>query len=213
VSVHRGRLWEPWVGPGYPATSLQEHALIEQLRSLAAPTKRRPAVQRDDITAVMVALRTNLTCEQLFHVAPGLKPQNLVRAYDHVHELHRKAHEGATAMLASGLQGIAGTLDGAALLLPVPAARLRVSIEMENLAQLKNTFEHLLVLVDRTADQVNRMEVWLNDNAVISPTEASLIGGKLYNPYGESLWLSPYFLPCRVGQLSPRRLATLLGEK
>ena len=51
------------------------------------------------------------------------------------------------------------------------------------------------------------------DRAVAPSSEAIRLGAELYNPYDPTVWGGQYFIPVRVGELMPLRLASLLGER
>ena len=212
---HRIELWSPWYGRRRPSTATQECQFIGRLRELAALDSRPTATwKRHDITAIVTALRTALTAEEMLERAPGLEPRVLVAAYD---ELERRRTRSADAWLAivaaPGMRAVETHGALAELLLPVAVSHLRaLRLRRDgDLGALTAIIEDLAEQIERTGATARLLEAPL-DGRVISQSRAEQIGEALYDTFGDGAWSLSSFLPPRVGTLVPARLAALLGE-
>ena len=206
------RMWHVWPGQWWPMLPTQEAEFISELETLAGD-RIATRVERDDVTALLNALRCGTSVEQLLVAAPGVHPGRLVASYRFL-ERHRAASE--QAWLAIEADPTPATLhEMAALagrLLPVPMHRI-LSARDHALA------ERVTEAIAEATSQVHRQRVLAKGlEAVLEQhketTEAGIeIGARLYNPMNPGVYGDAYFLPDRVASLSPVRVADLLGEQ
>lgn len=213
---HRIELWSPWYGRRRPCTAIEEARFVERLRELAAMDTRSPASwMRHDVTALVTALRTALTAEEMLERAPGLEPRILLAAYDEL-EARRAGAAGAWSAIvaAPGMPSIEAYGAQAGLLLPVAISHLRALRlrRSDDLATLTTVIEDMAEQIDRTGATALLLETPL-DAPVISQSHAEQIGDALYDTFGDGAWSLSSFLPPRVGTLVPARVAALLGEE
>ena len=221
-STHHVRtfIWQLWPGRNWPCTAGEEVSFVAELRTLAqnlpaASSKRKntPAFDRNDVTALMNALRCGLTSADLMSRAPGLKPARLVAAYDELDRLRRQSVAAWDAIVADRtLEALVDWSAAASVLLSSPVrALLPAAASMDDEAM----FSRVQRIADRVVEVGERalvLEGQLN-TAVAPDPQAVAIGRMLYDPYDPSVWGDPFFLPPRVGALMPMRLADLLGER
>lgn len=208
-------LWQFWPGLGWPATASAEIEFLEQLQAVSKlyPEIKSNSVTRDDITALINALRCNISVATLTNLAPGINPNALLAAHQKIKKLLDKAVIDALGLLNQGIESRPDKISKAAVLIPVPAARVALSISLNSKPHLDSTLAQMRNLIEKTTIHVNHVESWLEQHGDgVKHTKDSL-GHLLYKPNGDSLWTSPYFIPTRVGQINPRRLACLLGER
>lgn len=212
--------WQLWPGRHYPLAASEEAAFVAdlRLRSVNEPPPIQPrggtkVLDRDITTVLLGALRCGSMPTEVLGLAPGLRCSQLVRKYDELEVLRGRAEEAWRAIIDSPtVATISEHAAAAARLLPVPV------YDLVNRGTIVNP-EGLELAVSRTAAHVE--ELGRQVRAVESDLERGLMSGEaliergrvLYDPYVPGLWANPYFLPDRVGTLTPVRLADLLGER
>jgi hypothetical protein len=206
-------LWQPWPRLRWPATAQEEAAFVEALRHDATSAKVPRKAHRGDITLVMDALRCALSYEELRDFAVGAPPARLLRAYEIV---ARELTSATAAWLAieadPTVHIIIEQAPSAARLLPTPVSYLLNAIN--DAADVETLHE----LVRRTSISLKRVHVEaaeLETQLASATTRrvAAEIGLQLYNPMEPSLWEHPFFMPTRVGSITPTRIADLIGER
>jgi hypothetical protein len=205
---HR-HLWHPWPGRGWPLGRGEEQAFVERLSNVDGPQRR---VKRHVITALLGGLRGGLGVEELCDAAPGVKVVELRDAYLRLEQLRQAACTAWEAIQA------APTVDNlrrhgatAAGLVGVPIHRLAPPMEVISDRLVADRLTRVAADIGRATGRAHDVEAAL---AHFKETceEAVELGRILYDPYRPSMWTDPYFLPDRVGSLSPVRVAALLGE-
>lgn len=205
-------MWHVWPGQWWPMLPAQESEFIEDLESLVVG-KVAARVDRDDVTALLNALRCGTSVAQLQEVAPGMVPARLVAAYRYL-ERHRAASELAWARIEA--DPTPATLHEmaplAGRLLPVPIHRILS-------ARDHALYERVTEAIAEATSQVHRQRVLAKglEAELEKHTETSLfavdLGARLYNPMSPGVYGDAFFLPDRVASLSPVRVADLLGEQ
>lgn len=209
-------LTNPWPGRGWPLSLAEERAFIEVAShhtSKPSPSDEDEVVKgvtRGNITLLATALRHGADLETMLQITPGIDVRALARAHHHVEKLIRQA-VGAWTKLAGDLgpRSIDKHSENAAKLLPLSVARIRIAIESGRDAAVVLAAEQTRIeTVRRHCDQ-------LTEQLVVAPdtTTVAALARQLYHPDEECLLQHPRFLPNRVSELSPLRLARLLGEQ
>lgn len=200
--------WSPWSDARPVTTSASEARFVTDL---ARRCDERPTPHtRSDTTAVLNALRSGLTVEELLDRAPGLRPSRLYGAYLALDACRVAAVEAWEAIVADPtIDALDHHGDLASRVVPVLVNRLRAVITIAP-ALLPRITGQLADDVDRTTSAVDRTESELDrcDDA----DAAAEIGRTLYDPTGDCLFARNDHLPARVGALVPRRVAALLDE-
>jgi hypothetical protein len=217
-------LWQLWSGRHWPLTVQEEVDLVADLE--ARTTRHTRTFERGDITAVLNVIRLGLSIDELLAQAPGAKPARLLAGY-------RALDAKRTAALASFHQLCENPTKAvlarhgarASTLLPVPTFRIAAALQA-HLAEPSDVFaaSQLTSTVDKVRDLCTHagaaviLEERLLTTLTATPRtaeidyRAQLVGRNLYNPYEECLWSAQFYLPRRVGDLVPTRVADLLGE-
>ena len=230
-------LWHLWPGRHWPASMREEQAFIERLRAGHTRTPRK--FERGDITATLNLLRLGITLEGIAPYAPGLKGPRLNAAYNDLESrllASRNAFlhilDDPTSIESSDLAPLASRLA------PVPtyhllAAALALREHTGSHERVEATIDEVQRLMDLAAARVaraektletltTRYEELLSVSTFTSPSSdpavdevashAVLLGKELYDPYDTCLWSDPFYLPRRLTDLVPGRVADLLGE-
>jgi hypothetical protein len=212
----RTYVWQLWPGRNWPSVAAEEAAFVAALRERAeseAQPRKRQTFERGDITAVCNALRCGLSADELFARAPGLKARRLVAAYEHVDTARARGVAAWDAIrddrsLVSVVEwgSVAAVLMGHAFQLHLPSSH--------DLAEdvFAAAIDALAAKVAKAAETAADIEDRL---ARCEPPSAVGIelGRLLYDPVSPGVWGDPFFVPQRVGELTPLRLAGLLGER
>ena len=215
LSEERTFLWQVWPGRNWPATARDEKLFVAELSDIAAQEKpgRRRKTDRGDITAVMNALRCGLKAAELFERAPGLKPGRILQAYTDVEQMLNRSHMSWVAITETPtLETIVKHRAGAQLIASVPVSHLLPGAEVTPDSDFAEKLKSVTARVERVRKNAESIERAL-DASVAPSVEAIKLGSMLYNPYDPTLWGDQYFVPERVGELMPLRLASLLGER
>lgn len=222
VSARRVELWSPWSRAGRPGTAADEARLVVHLRTLAgaeqattgACSAKAPSYARQHVTALVTALRSALTGEQMLQSAPGLQPRALLAAYDDL-ECRRAISAAAWQAIVDvpTVESLATHGPTAARLLPVvivhlEALRLRRKTDAP---VLRATIAGIEEEIARTLHSTLLLEESL-DGGRLSDAHESQVGEMLYDAFGEGAWSLSTFLAPRVGTLVPARVAAVLGE-
>jgi hypothetical protein len=216
----RSEIWNPWGRKARPSTAAEEEAFVDRLRVLAASVPgvklgESRAYQRREITAVVTALRSSVTADEMLKSARGLRVEVVLAAYEEVELRRARAVDGWNAIVA---EPAAKTLvehgHAAAHLLPVAISRLRAIVlrdpaDAAGFVECVDAFDRQVLLTRARALEVESvLSDGVAEQSVLAECEHVL-----YDEYGEGLWSLGSFLPPRVGTLTPNRLAALLGEE
>jgi hypothetical protein len=208
-------LWQVWPGRNWPATARDEREFVTDLTQLAERDKagRKRKTERGDITALMNALRCGLKAEELFERAPGLKPARILQAYKDVEVMLERSYSSwVTITKDPTLETIVKHRAGAQLIASVPVSHLLPGAEITPDSDFADKVRSVEEKVRKVRARALKIESHL-DRALQPSSEAIKLGEMLYNPYDPTLWGDQYFVPERVGELMPLRLAALLGER
>lgn len=215
LAGERTFLWQVWPGRNWPATARDERAFIESLTDIVGKSKNtgKKRSDRGDVTAVMNALRCGLAAEELFERAPGLKPARILQAYREVESMLDRSYCSWEAIAAKPtLETIVKHRSAAQLIASVPVSHLLPGAEVTPDRDFAEKLKVVTVKVDAARKKAIFIESAL-DRAAAPSSEAIKLGAELYNPYDPTVWGGQYFIPVRVGELMPLRLASLLGER
>jgi hypothetical protein len=203
-------LWQLWPGRNWPAVAAEEAALIDELRRRGDGPAR---FERADATAVLNALRCGLDADDLLERAPGLRPWRLVAAWDHL-EAARQRAVAAWEVIAEerSLNAIVDWAAAAAPLLEAPVRSMLQTSGIRGEDVVASRAERAVARVAAVTEQAAELEERLARCEPGDPVGVE-IGRMLYDPYRPGVWSDPYFLPPRVGTLTPNRVADLLGER
>ena len=206
----------PWGSRERPATAAEEALFVDRLRQMTArPSQGRVggvAFQRYDITAVVTALRNGVTVDEMFRSAPGLRPESIAAAYDHVDQIRRNAVDAWETLVA---RPTAATLlevgDRAMVLIPAIISRLRsLLVQHHPTMTLADAIAAIDAEIQATCSRALELEYLLTNcaNEALAARAAELLVGDL----NDGLWSLGSFLPPRVGTFVSTRLREMLGE-
>jgi len=206
--------WHIWQGRGWPTNACDEEQFITALRHHAGRAPRG-SFSRAGVVMVITALRCGTDADALLAQAPGLKPAQLVASYDRLEALRVTAADAWHTIVADPQPTtLAAHYQQAAALLPVPLSRLAIAI-----ADVPEQAEWLVASVDEKVRQLqatcDQVYTRLEQHASVGRHEDAVeLGTRLFDPTtGNYLFAETYFLPRRVGELSPLRIVDLLGER
>jgi len=206
----------PWGSRERPATAAEEALFVERLRQMSARPSQGRVVnalfQRYDITAVVTALRNGVTVDEMFRSAPGLRPEAVAAAYDHVERVRRNAVDAWAELVA---EPTAATLldvgERAAALIPAVISRLRSLLVQHNPAvTLEDAIAAIDAEIQATCNRALELEYLLTNSA--NPALAARAAELLVGDLSDGLWSLGSFLPPRVGTFVSVRLREMLGE-
>jgi len=205
------KMWHVWPGQWWPMSPTQEQLFIAEIE---AHTKgvASARVDRDDVTALLNALRCGTDFATLLTVAPGCKPERLLGAH---RLLNRQRLQSEQAWYAIEEDPTPATLHAfaahAARLLPIPVHRILSAREHALHERVTEAIAEATSEVHRCRVLAKGFEAELEQHVPGSVTGVDL-GAKLYNPMNPGVYGNAFFLADRVSSLSPVRVADLLGE-
>lgn len=204
------RMWHVWPGQWWPSLLEQEQEFIETLRLESSGKTSR--FDRDDVTALVNALRCGTDFDTFMSVAPGAKLNRILAAYE---TLEARRATAADAWLQIEAEPSAKSLrrhaDDASLLLGNPVRRMLSVLELS----IPNAVAEAAA---EAAAQVHRMQVLAHgietELAALEPQDPHGIelGVRLFSPHTPGVYNNQYYLPDRLSAVSPIRLSALLGE-
>jgi hypothetical protein len=207
----------PWGGRERPATAAEETVFVERLRRLTARPSQGTVTgelfQRYDITAVVTALRNGVTVDEMFRSAPGLRPDSIAAAYDHVERIRSAAADAWQSLVA---EPTAATLvavgDPAAAVLPAIISRLRSLLvrHPDHSLTLAEAIAAINQEIVATGNRALELEYLLTNST--KPDAVARAADLLVGEFRDGLWNLGSFLPPRVGTFVSTRLRELLGE-
>lgn len=202
-------IWHPWASRMWPSTTTEEQIFVTQLHRLNDGTPDR--YERRDVTALVTALRSGLTTDELFERASSLRPARLLAAHIDL-EVRRTDAENAWRAIVD--DPTPSTIDcfgaRAAALVPVVISHLS-SAMLRHPRALARVVAEADAQIARTTHSVAVLEEQL-DLCMLPSDRRVEIGALLYDRRGEGAWALGTFLASRVGQLVPLRVAALLDE-
>ena len=189
----------------------QEREFISALEA-AAPS-RQSRYDRDDVTALLNALRCGTTFATLVEVAPGARLARVKAAYRALDTKRAEAQEAWTAIeenpSGASLRRHAAC---ASRLLPTGVHRVLAAMEL-------STHDAVAEAVAEVSAQVHRMHVIargieseLTHLEPLDPRGIEL-GTKLHAAHTPGIYSHTFYLADRVASLSPTRVSGLLGEQ
>jgi hypothetical protein len=198
-------LWQLWPGRGWPCTPDEERALVEGWEASAGGAGQ---VRRDALIVVLGGLRCGSSAEQLARMSPALEPADLVASYHHLDRLRARAAEHFDRACAARTESaFRKHARGAAVLCPAPVGLLRQTLRTAGLEGFRVAAARVRARSEQVRREADELIAQLPD--VADPVET---GRLLFDPYTPGLWGDPYFVARRVGELTPVRVRTLLGE-
>lgn len=200
-------LWNTWSGRGWPASSTEEAAFLAALRE-------HPATDwdRDDLTFVITALRCGVTVTEMTAVAERIDLGRLHAAYLAIDTLRAESVNALVTLLdATGDDALLAHGMKAARLVPAVVGRLVLAAAGSSPRGLADEITHVRQRMARAAQDAHAAEERLAAHGN-NPPLARRLASELHDPIGHSRWADPYYVPRRVGDLSPGRIRDLIGE-
>lgn len=216
-------LWHLWPGRHWPLSPKEEKSFVSSLRAAGPPATE---FERGDVTAVLNILRLGLNLPEMASFAPGLDPARLLGAYLYLaHRRDTSAASFAHLMKHHTMSEVDVHALRASRLVPVPTYRAVTAIRAYESSRhspadalaLRTTLTRIKDMIAKSRDLAAHAESTL---AAMNPvhldettmTTAVRLGRALYDPYDDCLWSAQFYLPQRVTDLVPGRVADLLEE-
>jgi hypothetical protein len=204
--------WHLWPARNWPFNAQEESEFVADLEDLSDDVEL-PRAERAGITAVANALRCGASVAELLTFLPGTRPEVLLSAYRHVEERRTLAEEAWTAIVKDGtVEAIREHGPVAARLAPVPTMYLLGLVSYVDPSRVPESVAKIEKSISRVRKQVTEVEHRLR--MLPSRDEGTrLYARQIYDPNRPGLWSHQHFVPERVGELTPVRLADVLGER
>lgn len=199
-------LWHLWPGRGWPLSEDEENELVA-----AWGDGREGTVRRDAIIVALGGIRCGSNPEALRKAAPGVPGEDLKASYLHMLRLLQESKSAWERCLSAESQKeFSVAAETASKLLPAPVEILRTSYRMGGRQGFEAARERVLRRCRSARDAVDDVtsRMTASDDA-----KAVELGRLLFDPFHSGLWGDPYFIAARVGELTPVRTRTLLGEE
>lgn len=196
--------WHLWPSRLWPASPAEERALIARWRATTTPTV---SPTRSAVTLLMVALRAGATADELAELAPAVTPADLLGAYDELSIRRRRSVTALNRLLDHPDRVRDTTISSASRI--APEIVHRVTTHPGCLDQVVADVRADIAAAGTEAASVEAQLARVDR----SDTSGTTLGRRLFDPYRSALWGSPSFIPTRVTQLTPGRVAALLGEE
>jgi hypothetical protein len=203
-------LWQVWPGRRWPVSGIEELEFVESLEVLSVNSTTD--WDRGDVTSLLNALRCGLSVADLLEVGPGLKPARLLGAYRHL-EAMRADSFAAWGTLVDQPSSSRLTEFGprAARLIATPVYRLTEASSSVSEGALHQAISKAGSAIRQISRRTYEIETRMVERGRMGDSEGAVkLGCLLYHPYQQGLWGHPYYLPSRVGTLTPSRVADLL---
>lgn len=205
------RMWHVWPGQHWPMLLEQEQVFVSELAEAAKGKEGR--FDRDDVTALLTALRCGTTFDQLLEIAPGVRYSRVLGAYRCL-ERQRSACVDAWEAIedAPTFAAMRRNSDTAAKLLPLAVHRIFSSYETMRADGVAEAVAEMSAEVHRVRVLAHGLEAEL---AACKPgsSEGIEIGSRLYNPISPGVYGHAFYLPDRISALTPIRVRELLGDR
>ena len=183
-------------GMWWPADAKTEEDFLADMRSIADPDSD---FERIHVTNLMSCLRNSTSIEELVEVLPGISIAKMLGAYEFLlSELNF-----ALACWGQLLEGDRDrtVIAAAERLLPVAT---RHTLQAASPAA-KEAVARNCDLARSAADELFEVLDYMPSNSI----EGVTLGKSLFKGHGYALFGDPFFVPERVGELSPERVAAL----
>jgi len=209
------RLWAPWAGRGWPATGREEIVLVAALRAEGGePTiADRPERERAAATSLLNALRAGMDVTAVRRAAPGLRPPDLVAAWDRLDTALGVATAAWVSIAAHPTTAtLAAHATNAAQIAPAVVGRAHMAAHRhgdEGVAVAVMAVGRVATRLDAIALAIEAVVDAGDDADAASVTHRRQLGRALYDPHQPGLWANPSFIPGRVGTLTAARVARL----
>lgn len=215
----RTYIWHLWPARNWPLTADEEEQFVDDLRVRCRSRRRgksgtaRRTAQRADTTSLLNALRCGLSCDELFEHAPGLSPKLVLSAYEDLDAKRRQSAEAFEQIIEHRtLEALVDWSQQASVLMAVAVRRMTPAGAVPDDEAVAVRIARVLVEVERVRAEAESIEAELADRGAPDAYAVEL-GRCLYDPYDPALWSDPFYVPQRVGDLVPLRVADLLGER
>lgn len=208
TSLSAPRHWLTWgTARGYSLSATEERDLLEEFRQYTGEKPDRPQKTLPDrqvASLMLTLLRDGASPADLEAIAPDLDPRDLESVYVRTAE---KLHEarGAWQELVEDPQKFDDLADTAGRLMPHLINSLRVEDPEVRTEMLRAHSRN----VEETTRSINELERKMHKTA--NEEDRRNLHYSLARA-DSCLWDDTHFLPDRVGQLTPTRLAFVLGE-
>lgn len=200
----------PWRGRGWPAGIREERHFVTDLEALTGDVVL--PFNRSDVTALMNALRSGITLTSLLAAAPGLKPERLLAAHRELEWSRQDATRSWEAVLEQrDAEGVLEHGVAASLLMPALMTQLEL-LAIERPALVPAAIDRCEQRMELATDLADAFEARIA-NCRPGCSEAMRIGTRLFDADRPSAWSDVFYLPRRVADLVPERVAGLLKER
>lgn len=215
--------WHVLPARHWPSSQAEEASFRDQLLTASqdTPRPRRPQdpelLRRDHrshVTAVLNALRCGMNWEELLAQLPGLNPHPMLVAYDDLQSRRVAAAEAWRRIVSDPDLVVSepAVAQGAAALMPVVIHRALTRAHRGGAVALHHVITHATAQIAAHTRVSRRIELMLAARTAPDPTAVRL-GARLHNVTQPALWSAAHYLPRRVTDLSPTRVADLLNER
>ncbi len=203
---------QPWGGRMWPCSEVEEVTFIADLRRRSLSDG--DDFDRRDVTALVTALRSGLSADDLLDSARGLKPARLIAAHHALDSRRLTAVEAWRAIVELGtIDAFEEHAPAAAAIMPAVVTQI---MRDSKRAEWPDVITTVASQVARATTEVLALEQHLASGAArgtLSPARSREAGALLYNGHETGAWNRETFVPTRVTSLVPLRIAGLLGEQ
>jgi hypothetical protein len=206
-------LWQSWPGPGYPSTKKQEEELISQIKNLV-DLKGPVQWSRSDITNILSILRSGSTLKEVQEVAPGIVFGSLLAGYEHLDSLRKAAVTAIEEGFVLAEEGEWSDAVGQEIFkISQPLCKDLKTLAKSRKLSADHRYDEIQ-LIRKNINATAKLALDIEDRLSELPKkELNKWVKRLYDPYGDGLWGSGYFIPKRIGVLVPLQVTLLLGDR
>jgi hypothetical protein len=202
--------WQLIDGLHRPLCRTEEAEFIADLRQRAG--KSDGTWERSDLTALLNGLRCGATSADLCRQFPGVTPAAMIAAYDAVDQARRRCVSAWERLAAGDDTDLVDSVPDAVRLLPGHLRKLVTHQLAERPEQARATIRTVLEQSRAARHLSEAIESELLCGQY-SPGVLVELGRVLYDPYAESVWGDPCFIPDRVGAVIGYRIKALVGDR
>ena len=203
---------QPWGGRMWPCSAVEEVTFIADLRRRSLGDA--DDFDRRDVTALVTALRSGLSADDLLDSARGLKPGRLIAAHHALDSRRVTAVEAWRTIVEIGTtEAFEAHATAASVIMPAVITQIARDAKR---AEWTDVIATVGAQVARATSEVLAVEQRLATgaaNGTLSPARSREAGVLLYNGHETGVWNRETFVPTRVTSLVPLRIAALLGEQ
>lgn len=187
-------------GMWWPTDAKSEEDFLADMRSIVEPSAD---FDRIHVTNLMSCLRNSTSLEELLEVLPGISIAKVLGAYEFLH-----------AELQFSLVCWWQLLDGERDRVAVLASKRLLPVATRHILQASSPVAEEAVMRNCTMarEAVNELFSALNHMPAHS-IEGVTLGRSLFRGHGYGLFGDPFFVPERVGELSPERVAAIWSTR